>query len=121
METVSFAFLIWCIHAVIGAALSAPILLVGRKRIGCGSWELLAVIVPFCLWLTLMISPLATGRKSLGNTGEVVLISIAMPMLALARVAVGKRIPERVYAASFIMILCLVAAAVFFMVPMKPE
>jgi hypothetical protein len=44
-----------------------------------------------------------------------------MPVLALLRVALGKRLTERAYAASFITALCVVAAAVFFMVPFKPE
>ena len=50
-----------------------------------------------------------------------VYFSFAMPALALVRVAVGKRLSERVYAASFITALCVVAGAVFFMVPFKPE
>jgi hypothetical protein len=114
-------FLIWLAHAVIGAALSGPILFIGRKRVGWASWEMLALIIPFCVWVVLMLSPLSTGRKSLANLGEPVCISFAMPVLALARVALGRRISERVYAASFLAILCVVAAAVFLMVPPIPE
>lgn len=106
---------------MIGAALSAPILFFGRKRVGWARWEMLALVVPFCVWVLLMLSPLSTGRKSLANLGEPVYISFAMPVLALLRVALGKRLTERAYAASFITALCVVAAAVFFMVPFKPE
>jgi hypothetical protein len=45
METVGTLFLIWSAHAVIGTALSAPILLLGRKRVGWAGWELLALII----------------------------------------------------------------------------
>lgn len=121
METASLLFLLWSLHAVIGAALSAPILFFGRKRAGWASWELLALTIPFCVWALLMLSPLSTGRKSLANLGEPVYISFAMPMLALLRVAVGRRLSERVYATSFLTVLCAVAATVFFLVPFKPE
>jgi uncharacterized membrane protein len=121
METTGILFLIWLAHAAIGAGLSAPILFLGRKRIGWARWELLALILPFCLWVVLMLSPLSTGRKSLANLGEPVCISLAMPVLAWARVALGTRITERVYAASFLAALCGIAAAVFFMVPFIPE
>lgn len=121
METIGTLFLIWFAHAAIGAVLSAPILFFGRKRVGWARWEWLALIIPFCVWMLLMLSPLSTGRKSLANLGEPVYISFAMPVLALVRVAIGTRITERVYAASFISALCVIAAAVFFMVPFKPE
>ena len=121
METAGTLFLIWSAHAGIGAALAAPILYLGRKRIGWARWELLALVIPFSVWVVLMLSPLSDGRKSLANLGEPVYISFAMPALALVRVAVGTRLSERIYAASFITLLCVVAAAVFFMVPFKPE
>ncbi|MCX6922760.1 MAG: hypothetical protein NT154_06035 [Verrucomicrobia bacterium] len=107
--------------AVIGAGLSAPILFFGRKRVGWASWELLALFIPFCIWVVLMLSPLSTGRKSLANLGEPVYISFAMPVLALLRAAEGRRICERVYAASFITALCAIAATVFYTVPFKPD
>jgi len=79
------------------------------------------LVIPFCVWVLLMLSPLSTGRKSLSNMGEPICISFAMPVLALLRVCLGRRISESVYAACFITALCMVAAAVFFMVPFLPE
>ena len=63
-------FLIWSMHAVVGAALAAPILYFGRKRAGWANWQLLALVIPFCMWVVLMLSPLSAGRKSLANLGE---------------------------------------------------
>jgi len=114
-------FLMWFAHVAIGILLAGPILLLGRKRIGWSSWQLLALVIPFCVWAALMLSPLSAGKKSLANLGEPVYISFAMPVLALVRIAVGRRLSERVYAIGFISVLCIVAAATFFMVPFKPE
>src|SRR4051812_8125439 len=121
METARTLFLIWSAHVAIGIVLAGPILLLGRKRVGWANWQLLALVIPFCIWTALMLSPLSDGKKTLANLGEPVYISFAMPVLALLRVAIGKRLSERVYAASFITALSAVAALAFFSVPMKPE
>ncbi|HEY5914327.1 MAG TPA: hypothetical protein VJA21_27370 [Verrucomicrobiae bacterium] len=121
MDTLGTIFLIWTMHAVVGAALAGPIRFLGRKRAPWAAWELLALVVPFCVWLALMSSPLATGRKSLANIGEPVYISFAMPVAALVRVALGKSIGERSCAVVLISLLCFAAAAAFLMTPMKPE
>ncbi len=114
-------FLIWMMHAVTGAILSAPILYIGRRRVAWANWQLLGLVLPFCVWLLLMLSPLSTGRKSLANVGEPIYISFAMPLAALIRVGAGKHVPERITAAGLIAVLCVVAAMVFFAVPFKPE
>ena len=114
-------FLIWTMQAVVGAALAAPILYLGRKRAGWSSWQLLALVLPFLVWLLLSLSPLAAGRKSLANIGEPVLIGFAMPLAALVRVGLGKSIPDRVCAVGLITLLCVVAGIVFFSVPFLPE
>lgn len=121
MDTLGTIFLIWTTHAVIGAALAGPIRFLGRKRRPWANWELLALVVPFCLWLAFMMSPLSTGRKSLGNIGEPVYISFAMPVVALTRVALGRSIAEKPCAVGLISLLSLAAAAAFLMTPMKPE
>jgi hypothetical protein len=120
MEAIRLLFLMWIAQAVIGFALSAPILFLGRKRIGWAYWELLALIVPYSIWMILMLSPLATS-KGVGNFMEPVYISFAMPVLALVRVAIGTKITERVYAVTFISALCVVAVAVFILVPFLGE
>src|SRR4051812_11360468 len=109
METASTLFGIWFMHALIGAGLSAPILFLGRKRIGWANWELLAFVVPFSIWVALMLSPLSAGRKSLANIGEPVCISFAMPALALLRIILARKLSERIYATTFIITLSAVA------------
>jgi len=121
MEAASILLGIWAVQAAIGGALSAPILFLGRKRAGLALWELLALIIPFLAWTILMLSPLATGRKSLANLGEPIFIGFAMPLLALICVSVGTKISERVCALGFITFLSIIAVAVFFLVPFLPE
>lgn len=114
-------FLIWTMHAAVGAALAAPILYLGRRRAGWANWQLFGLLLPFFVWLVLSLSPLSTGRKSLANIGEPILIGFAMPVAALLRVGMGRRFPERICAVGLIVFLCGVAMIVFFAVPFIPE
>ncbi len=120
MEEFNAMFLIWLIHVGIAAALSAPIVFFGRKRVHWRSWELLTLVLPFCTWLCLDQSELSLG-KSLANLGEPFFFSLAIPVAALVRVAVGTKVNEKIFAGVLIAVLCGVAAAVFFVVPSLPE
>jgi len=120
MEFFNAMLVIWLIHAGMAVVPSAPIIFLGRKRVHWRTWELLALVIPFCTWLCLMQSELSTG-KSLANLGEPFFFGIAVPAAALARVAVGTKVNEKMFAVVLIAVLCGVAAAVFFLVPPLPE
>ena len=120
MEEFGAILLIWLVHAIIAAVLSAPIVFFGRKRVHWRFWELLVLILPFIVWYLLMFSELAIG-KSIANLGEPVFFALAVPVAALARVVISSRVPERLCAASLIATVCVVAASVFFIVPSLPE
>ena len=77
---------LWSVHAAIATVLSAPIVFFARKRVHWRWWELSALVLPFAVWLILMHSELATGRKSIANLGEPYLFSLAIPLAALVRV-----------------------------------
>jgi hypothetical protein len=111
-------FLVWLILAGVGATLSVPVLWIGRKRIRWTNWELLALVVPFCVWLLLSLSPLSYGRKRFANIGEPIYISFAMPIVALLRVGIGQNLSR--VTAILIVLGCLYAAATFFLVAIKP-
>jgi hypothetical protein len=111
----------WLIYALIAGALSAPIVFLGRRRVHWIWWETLVFIVPFSIWMGLMLSELSTGRKSLANLGEFVFISFAVPIAALVRVALGSKVRERVCAGGLLAFVCLTAVGVFWLTPMVPE
>jgi hypothetical protein len=121
MDMVMTMLSIWLIHTVVGAALSAPVLWFGRKRIAWTDWDLLALVIPFCVWLLLMLSPLSSDQKSLANIGEPIYISFAMPAAALLRVALNQHLSRVANTLLVIGVLCGVAIGTFFLVPMKPE
>ena len=112
---------IWLVHAVVASVLSAPIVFFGRKRVHWRAWETLVLILPFLCWCLFMFSDLATGRKSLANLGEPFFFALAIPVGALIRVAVSRRVPESACALGLIALVCAVALGVFFVTPPLPE
>jgi hypothetical protein len=109
---------LWALHAVVGAALAVPILWLGRNRVRWAAWQLLTPVVPFCLWVLLTLSPLSAGRRDVISLYEPFLISLVLPVLALLRVALGRRFSERVQSVSAATILSGIAVAAFFAVPL---
>jgi hypothetical protein len=114
-------FLIWVGHAVIATLLSAPVVMLGRKRVHWQSWELMAFLLPFAFWLLLMVTPLATGRKSVSNLVEPLFFSLAVPAVALLRVVIGTRRSEKALACCLLALVCLGAVSSFFIVPCLPD
>ena len=118
METIITIMLFWVVHAILGAVLSMPIVFIGLRRASLARWELLALVIPYCVWVSLMFSPLSAGRKGFANLLAPFCISFAMPFLAWIRIVIRPKMTKGVYAASFITILCAVGVAVFFLVPL---
>ena len=110
---------IWCLHSLIGAVLSAPIVLLGHKRVHWGLLDLLAFLLPFAAWGALM--NFSSQGKSLANLAEPFFFGLAIPVAALVRVILGPHAQERAYAISLIGLLTLVAVSVYCWTPALPE
>jgi hypothetical protein len=113
-----YIFVLWLAHAVVAALLSLPVVLLGRHRVCWRRWELLAFVAPFCVWLALpycLYTP--SNAKGWDNLIEPLYFSIAVPVAALVRVAIGKRINETFSAAGLIGVLCIVATLVYLLTP----
>ena len=121
MEEFGAMLWIWLVHAVVASVLSAPIIFVARKRVHWRAWEALVLILPFLIWCLLMFSDLSTGKKTLANLGEPFYFALAVPVAAIIRATSGSRVPERVCAVSLIVLVSVIAAVVFFIVPPLPE
>jgi hypothetical protein len=110
---------IWGVHAAIGAVLSAPVILLGRRRVHWGLLDLLAFLLPFAVWITLMNA--SSVGKSLANLGEPIYFSLMIPVAALVRVIVGAHVEERAYSIGLTGLLSLIAAGVYHWTPPLPE
>ncbi|MBN8247682.1 MAG: hypothetical protein J0L84_09585 [Verrucomicrobia bacterium] len=100
-----------------GVAFSAPILYFGRNRIPWSNWALLIPVPALWIWPLLMASPYSDARKAMGNVGEIVGVALAMPLLALVSVCVGRKVSGRLHAAIATAALCALAAAFFSLTP----
>jgi hypothetical protein len=110
---------IWGFHSIIGALLSAPIVLLGRKRAHWSPLDLLAFLLPFGVWGALMNAH--SVSKSLANLSEPFFFAFAIPVAALLRVVLGAHVNERACSTGLVVLLILVAAGVYQWTPALPE
>jgi hypothetical protein len=111
--------ILWGVHAILPLVVSSPLLYLGRHRAKWQAYDLLALVLPFLVWLFCMAA--FGANKSLSNLGECFLISIAIPFAAATRIALGYRQRQWIYSAFIIFALCLVAVAIYFLIPSLPE
>lgn len=107
---------VWAMHAGIAAALSGPVVFLGRKRVRWGLLDSLAFVLPFGTWLALEEFFKPTG-KSLANLVEVFIFGLAIPVAATVRVILGGRSREWVCSLCLVALVCLTAACVFWLTP----
>jgi hypothetical protein len=113
---------VWGVYAVIAAVVVTPVVVLARKRVRWRAWELLSLMIPFGIWMALMLSGLANGWKSLSNlVVEPAILGLVMMFGALARVGLSAWISERTAAAVTLLGLSLLAAGIFWIVPTLPE
>ena len=129
MSTLPFFFTVfvlflmaWSIHAAVALVVAAPVAFLGRKRVHWQRWELLSLVIPFCLWMVVAIVGLSTGVKSLANVGiEPRILGLALGLGALVRVSIGTRVSERRTAIGTLAAICVAALAVALIVPALEE
>jgi hypothetical protein len=113
-------FWIWFLHAVFGFVLSAPIAYFGRKRVDWHFLDLLVFVLPFGIWASLIFSELGNG-KSMANLVEPFYFAFFIPLTVVGRVIIGRLINERLSGWSMTIVMCILAAATFFIVASLPE
>lgn len=111
---------LWALYAIIPAFITAPIVFWSRHRVHWYPWELLAFILPFGIWLTLSWMRFAPSPpKGLDNLIESFYLGLGIPLVALIRAVVGRGCTtyERGFAGALLLLLCGLAAAIYFLIP----
>lgn len=116
---IPFLAQLWLRHVIIAAVPCLLIVIAGRKRARWQRWEIAAFVLPFVVWAVLTITN-STG-KTIANAGEAFLISVAIIIAALIRVAVGYKEHQAFYPKALLLLLCCVAVAAYLLTPGLPE
>jgi hypothetical protein len=115
MSTIPLLLMAWLIQAVAAAVLVTPIAFFARRRVHWYRWELLSLVIPFCIWWLLCLS---SNSKSLANLIiEPGVLGLALGLGALVRVGITRHIPEQRAALAALFGMCGVAAAIFWGIP----
>lgn len=111
----------WLYHYLVAALLSGPLLYLGRRWVSPERWALLIFVLPFMTWWALLMG-FGNNGKSLVNLGaEPYYLSFAIPFAVLARVLIGDRVRQWLWSSLLILVMCEVAAAIYFLTPLLPE
>ncbi|RYD23913.1 MAG: hypothetical protein EOP88_02280 [Verrucomicrobiaceae bacterium] len=111
---------LWALYAVIPAILTFPVVFWSRRRVRWYPWELLAFVLPFAVWLTLKWQRVDPSlEKGIDNLLESLFVGLGIPCATLMRVAVGQSCGRygKVLAMVLLLLLCGLAAAVYFFTP----
>ncbi len=120
MGMIPFFLFAWLIHLVTSAVIVAPVVFWGRKEARWHTWELLVLVIPFCVWAGLMVHN--DSGKTLSNlVVEPGILSVALVFVALARVGIGRSLSEWLAIAGSLVVTCVAASGVYFLVPALPE
>ena len=118
MSTIPLLLVAWLVQDVAAAVVLAPVVFLARTRVHWRSWELLSLVIPFCIWAILLYSPLSTGWKSLANLiVEPGILGLTMGIGALARIAMSRRMPEGRAGLATLFSMWVVSAVIFWVVP----
>jgi hypothetical protein len=119
VSPVTLYLVLWIEYVVLAAAMSFPAFYFGWKRTRWNTIDLLALALPFAVWLLLMQS--GQVGKSLANYGECIWISAAVGVAAFVRVLVGERVPGESCSVALLATLCFFAACLYWWTPQLPE
>jgi hypothetical protein len=111
--------ILWLGHAVITLPVVAPVVWFTRRFVRWHWWELTVFLVPFAVWLTLIIS--GALPKTLANLGEAVYVSAAIVVAAILRAALARIAGSRMVPALLIASVTACAVGVYYFTPMWPE
>jgi hypothetical protein len=104
--TIVVVLVAWLIYLLPGVLLCLPICYLGRKRAQFMPWELSVFVLPFTAWLILFSM---SKDKTLGNLVEAAIIGGVIPLAAIIRVLLGKRVNRILLASSLITLQCVFA------------
>ena len=115
MSTIPIFLFAWLVQVIAGAVALTPVLIFARKRVHWRSWELLSLVIPFCIWGLLCLS---SDSKSIANLIiEPGILGLMLGVGALARIGMSRRISEENAGLVALFGLWAVAGLIFLALP----
>jgi len=92
---------------------ASPVLFFGRHRAHWERRDLLGLILPFLVWLSLMLTPWVRGKTSGNALAEGLWLSVALVIAACVRVWMSNSPERRGYFWPLLFAVCLVGPTAF--------
>jgi hypothetical protein len=122
LSILSLFGIIWLIHIIIIGSACSFCWKLGEQRVNWMWYDHLTIILPFLIWLSLMISD--NSNKSLANLAEGIFLGLFISLSPIIRIIIGKpkeRKNEEGIALGLIALCCLAAFYLWKYMPLLPE
>src|ERR1700754_898565 len=107
---------LWIFYLVPAGVLSIPIWVIGRRRVEWVWWEFSILVLPFFLFISLDAWRIRGGLGWAVITGATYSGGV-VPLMALIRVIVGKRINATLMASSLLIAACFIVIVIYMLLP----
>lgn len=118
METIPTVFVIWGFYLTPFLPIAAAVWFFGRRRVQWNRWDFALVVLPFAVWMALMM--VNSSGKSISNLAEAFWLGCAAPLAPIIRVSVGQKTNQKVLAIGMLVVVCLAAVGLWALVPGLP-
>jgi hypothetical protein len=119
LEAIEIVIATWGLYLVPFLLVGGPVWFFGRRRVQWNRWDFALVLLPFAVWIALMMANHA--GKSFANLGEAFCLGCVAPLAPIIRVAVGDRANHELLALALLVGVCLVATGLWAFVPGTPQ
>jgi hypothetical protein len=105
--------ILWAFHLIPIVLIGVPLWYFGRHRVSWNIFDFLIIIVPFIVWFRTLMLP----AKGMGNLVEPLVLGCFLPLSPVTRVLMGQKVSATILSACLLVLLCLVAIALYVFVP----
>ena len=120
MSCCPFFFALWLAFLIPAAPSAAACWFFGRRRVTWLKWEYTLLLVPYLIWLLLVM--IQDKGKSLSNVAaEPFYLGCGVALACVVRVVIGRKWKEETLAAWLFAACCLSAIALWAFMPTLPE
>ena len=114
-----FLFPVWLLHLIPLLLVAVPVWFFCRRQVKWNRWDFAIVVLPFAVWSALMMAH--NDGKTLSNLAEGFIIGCLAPFAPVIRALARNRVNQKGLAFVLLVVVCLLAAGLWVVVPPLPE
>jgi hypothetical protein len=104
----------WVVYLIPIALIAGPVFFFGRKRADWNGWDYAILALPIVVWF---VGAATVGQEKDGIEAESLILGCIAPLAPILRVAISRRVDQKVLAFGVVALLCALAASLVLFLP----